>query len=64
MLVQANNLKEAYDNIEKSMSGMVSDYEIPAIQESPIMDVFPYFSKEEATTEEAIQVEERTEEIA
>ena len=64
MLVQANNLKEAYDNIEKSMSGMVSDYEIHAIQESPIMDVFPYFSKEEATTEEAIQVEERTEEIA
>ena len=49
MLVQANNVKEAYDNIEKSMEGMVSDYEIPAIQESPLMDVFPYFSKEEDT---------------
>jgi len=64
MLVQANNLKEAYDNIEKSMAGMVSDYEIPAIQESPIMDVFPYFSKEEDTNkQETTVVEEQTEEI-
>lgn len=47
MLIQANNVKEAYDNIDKSMEGMISDYEIPAIQESPIMDVFPYFTREE-----------------
>lgn len=52
MLIQANNLKEAYDNIEKSMEGLVSDYEIPAIQESPIMDVFPYFSKNEENSEQ------------
>lgn len=51
MLIQANNLKEAYENIEKAMAGMVSDYEIPAIQESPIMDVFPYFSKDENESE-------------
>jgi hypothetical protein len=42
MLVQANNLKEAYDNVEKAMSGSVSDYSIPSIAESPIMDVFPF----------------------
>ena len=47
MLVQANNLKEAYDAIEDLMKGSVSDYEIPAIAESAIMDVFPFFDKEE-----------------
>jgi hypothetical protein len=42
MLVQANNVNEAYDNLEKALSDMASDYEIPAIQESTIMDVFEY----------------------
>lgn len=58
MLVQANNVKEAYGNIEKSMEGMVSDYEIPAIQESPIMDVFPYFSKDEENPEQETNLQE------
>jgi phage terminase large subunit-like protein len=40
ILVQANNIKEAYENIDKKMEGTISDYEIKAIQESPIMDVF------------------------
>lgn len=52
MLVQANNLKEAYDNVEKSMAGSVSDYTIPSIAESPIMDVFPYSAEEKMNTEE------------
>ncbi len=52
ILVQANNVKEAYDYIEKSMEGMVSDYEIPAIQESPILDVFPYMSDNEENEED------------
>lgn len=47
MLVQANNVKEAYESVEKSMSGSTSDYSIPSVVESPIMDVFPYFSGEE-----------------
>jgi hypothetical protein len=42
MLVQANNVKEAYANVEKLMTGSVSDYSIPSIAESPIMDIFPY----------------------
>ncbi len=46
-LVQADNVKEAYEIIEKSMEGMVSDYEIPLIQESAILDVFPYVSTDE-----------------
>jgi hypothetical protein len=29
------------------MKGTMGDYTVPAISESPIMDVFPYFSGEE-----------------
>jgi hypothetical protein len=47
LLVQANDVKEAYDNTIKAMKGTMGDYTIPVISESPIMDVFPYFSGEE-----------------
>ncbi len=46
MLVQANNVKEAYDALQKALSDTMSDYEIPVIQESPLMDVFTYFENE------------------
>jgi hypothetical protein len=41
-LVQANDVKEAYEILENLMEGSISDYEIPAIQQSTILDVFPY----------------------
>lgn len=47
MLVQANNVKEAYDNIENALKDTISDFEIPAVQESPLMDVFNYFDNDE-----------------
>jgi hypothetical protein len=47
LLVQANDAKEAYDNTITVMKNTMGDYTIPAISESPIMDVFPYFNKEE-----------------
>ena len=47
LLVQANDVKEAFDNTNTAMSGTMGDYTIPSITESPIMDVFPYFSGEE-----------------
>ena len=46
-MVQANDVKEAYDNTIQAMKGTMGDYTIPVISESPIMDVFPYFSGEE-----------------
>jgi len=52
LLVQANDVKEAYDNTTSVMKGTMGDYSIPAISESPIMDVFPYFSGEEGELEE------------
>ncbi|KGO87881.1 DUF4494 domain-containing protein [Flavobacterium suncheonense] len=47
LLVQANDVKEAFDNTMTAMKNTMGDYTIPAISESPIMDVFPYFSGEE-----------------
>jgi hypothetical protein len=55
LLVQANDLKEAYDNTIHAMNNTMGDYTIPAISESPIMDVFPYFSGEEGDLEKLEQ---------
>ena len=52
LLVQANDVKEAFDNTVSVMSGTMGDYTIPAITESPIFDVFPYFSGEEGELEQ------------
>lgn len=42
MLVQANDIQEALDGINKGMQGTLADYEIAAVQETTLMDVFPY----------------------
>ncbi|MFV8342702.1 DUF4494 domain-containing protein [Flavobacterium sp. XS2P39] len=52
LLVQGNDVKEAFDNTTSVMKGTMGDYTIPAISESPIMDVFPYFSGEEGEVEQ------------
>ncbi len=51
VLIQANNVKEAYDNTSLIMKDTLGEYTIPAIAESPIMDVFPYFPGEEGDVE-------------
>ena len=52
ILLQANDVKEAFDNTVSVMKGTMGDYTIPMISESPIMDVFPYFSGEESELEQ------------
>jgi hypothetical protein len=47
LLVQANDIKEAFENTTTAMKDTMGDYSIPMISESPILDVFPYFSGEE-----------------
>jgi len=42
ILVQSNNIKEAYDTLQEELKDTVSDFEIPSIQETLIMDVFNY----------------------
>lgn len=47
ILVQENNLKDAITFLEECLSEVIIPYEISAISESPILDVFPYFTGEE-----------------
>lgn len=42
MMVQANNVKEAWDGLQEGMKGTMSDYEIAAISETTILDVYPF----------------------
>lgn len=51
LLVQANDVKEAFENSTKAMAETMGDYTIPSITESPIVDVFPYFTGEEEQLE-------------
>ena len=50
MLVMANNVREAYDNLMKGLSDMVVDFEVISIAESPIKDIFPYSTDSEQST--------------
>lgn len=42
MLVQANDLKEARENLVEEMKGTLADYEVEAVAETKIIDVFKY----------------------
>lgn len=53
MLVQANNVKEAYEILETVLDDTMGDFRIPAITETNILDVFKYFPGEETNEEEA-----------
>ena len=42
ILVQAADLREAIKYLDENMKGTLGDYEIAAVTETPIMDVYPY----------------------
>ena len=42
VLVFSDNVRNAYDQVIEAMKGMMADFEIGGITESPIVDVFPY----------------------
>ncbi|QHI35148.1 hypothetical protein IMCC3317_04940 [Kordia antarctica] len=52
LLIQGNDVKEAFENTVIAMKDTMAEYTIPAVAESPIMDVFPYFSGEESETKD------------
>ena len=52
ILLQANDIKEAFDNTVSVMNGTMGEYTIPMISESPIMDVLPYFNGDEDNIEQ------------
>ena len=45
ILVFSDSIKEAYDQIIQAMHGMMADFEISGINESTIIDVFPYLDE-------------------
>lgn len=47
MMVQANNVKEAWDGLQEGMKGTMADYEVASIVETAILDVYPFVKKEE-----------------
>ncbi len=51
LLVQANDVREAFDNTLIAMKNTMGEYTIPAISKSPIVDVFPYFIGDEDEAE-------------
>ncbi len=58
MLIQANDVKEAFENTNQAMQNTMGEYTIPAISESNILDVFPYFSGDEEPVDESSKVTE------
>lgn len=52
MLVQASGLRDAIKKLDKGMEGSMADYQISAVVETPILDVYPYSSKEESEVED------------
>lgn len=42
VLVQAADLRDAVKKLDEGMKGTMADYQIGAVSETPIMDVFPY----------------------
>ena len=46
MLVQARDLKTAVANVERGMAGSMLDYVLVSVNETAILDVFPYEKKD------------------
>ncbi len=48
MLVQASDLRDAIQKLDKGMEGSMADYQISSVIETEILDVYPYSTKEES----------------
>ncbi len=51
MLIQALNIHQAIDNLDKGMKGTMADYEIASMTETMLMDIFPYAVEENEKSE-------------
>lgn len=47
LLVAANSVKQCFERVEQNLESMMVPFDIPAIAQSAILDVFPLFSEEE-----------------
>lgn len=49
VLVQAADLHDAMKKVDEGMKGTMADYQSIALKETPIVDIYPYESKESET---------------
>ena len=42
MMVQANDIQDAWNVLQEGMKGTMADYQVAAVTETAILDVFPY----------------------
>jgi len=61
LLVNASNVKEAYDRTQESMKGMMVSFDIPSITLSPIIDIFPFNGEEMDYADTAVEVDDTPE---
>lgn len=54
MLVNAANVKEAYDRIYQSLNNMLVSFKVPQIKESAILEIFEYQKVEQEEPEEVL----------
>jgi hypothetical protein len=45
MMVQANDIKEAWDGLHEGMKGSMADFQVAGITETTIMDVYKYVAE-------------------
>jgi hypothetical protein len=64
VLVFSSNVKNAYDQVIEAMKGMMADFEIGGIMESPIVDVFPYIPEDQKLPENFTKIENGGDPIA
>lgn len=57
-LVTAHTAKEAYVRMEESLEGMMVSYSIPAVVETPIVDIFPAIMEEKEGDPETSSAEQ------
>lgn len=56
-LVAAHSVKDAFERIKESLSGLMVDYQIPSIAISPIVDIFPYYDEQESKSQVTLEKE-------
>ena len=56
-LVAAHSVKDAFERIKESLSGLMVDYQIPSIAISPIVDIFPYYDEQEVKNQVSVEKE-------
>lgn len=61
--VQASDIKGAWDNLQESLKGTISDYAVTSISETLILDVYPYVGTEKSTVSSEVEQEKLVEPI-